>query len=112
MSVDRRRYIGSAAALAAAPLDTGCSGSEKVAAAGAATSCFVATSPLPESIRRRYFEDCKPIEVPESHLQEMAMADRLWLASKELTRDYLFAQDSLDRGGLLSRLYETGRGGA
>ena len=112
MSVDRRRFIGSAAALAAALPETGCSGSEKFPAAGAATSCFVATSPLLESIRRRYFEDCTPIEVAESPLQEVVMTDRLWLASEELTRDYLFAQDSLDRGGLLSRLYETGRGGA
>jgi NAD(P)-dependent dehydrogenase (short-subunit alcohol dehydrogenase family) len=80
--------------------------------AGAATTCFVATSPLLESTRGRYFEDCNAIEVPESHLQDMAMADRLWFASEELTRDYLFARESLDRGGLGSRLHETGKGGA
>ena len=112
MSVDRRRFIGSAAALAAAPLVTGCSGYEKIPVAGAATTCFVAASPLLESTRGRYFEDCNAIEVPDSHLQDMAMADRLWLASEELTRDYLFTRESRELGRLGNMLRETGRVGS
>jgi NAD(P)-dependent dehydrogenase (short-subunit alcohol dehydrogenase family) len=57
--------------------------------AGAATSCYVATSPLLGSTSGRYFEDCNAVEIPASHLQDMAMADRLWFLSEELTRDYL-----------------------
>ena len=64
--------------------------------AGAATSCFVATSPLLGSTSGRYFEDCNAIEVPDSHLQNMAMADRLWLASEEMTRDYLVKHERPD----------------
>jgi NAD(P)-dependent dehydrogenase (short-subunit alcohol dehydrogenase family) len=56
---------------------------------GAATSCYVATSPSLGSTSGRFFEDCNAIEVPDSHLQNMAMADRLWLVSEEMTRDYL-----------------------
>jgi NAD(P)-dependent dehydrogenase (short-subunit alcohol dehydrogenase family) len=64
--------------------------------AGAATSCFVATSPLLGSTSGRYFEDCNAIEVPDSHLQDMAMADRLWLASEEMSRDYLVKHERPD----------------
>ena len=64
--------------------------------AGAATSCFVATSPLLGSTSGRYFEDCNAIEVRDSHLQDMAMADRLWLASEEMTRDYLVKHERPD----------------
>jgi NAD(P)-dependent dehydrogenase (short-subunit alcohol dehydrogenase family) len=64
--------------------------------AGAATSCFVATSPLLGSTSGRYFEDCNAIEVPDSHLQDMAMADRLWLASQEMSRDYLVKHERPD----------------
>lgn len=55
---------------------------------GAATTCFVATSPSLGSTSGRYFEDCNAIEVLGSHLQAMGMADRLWLLSQELTADY------------------------
>ncbi len=64
--------------------------------AGAATSCFVATSPLLGSTSGRYFEDCNAIEVTDSHLQDMAMADRLWLLSEEMTRDYLVKHEVPD----------------
>ncbi len=64
--------------------------------AGAATSCYVATSPLLGSTSGRYFEDCNAVEVPGSHLQDMAMADRLWLVSEELTRDYLVKHERPD----------------
>ena len=55
---------------------------------GAATSCFVATSPSLGSTSGRYFEDCNAVEVPETNMQDMAMADRLWLLSEELTKPY------------------------
>jgi len=64
--------------------------------AGAATSCYVATSPLLGSTSGRYFEDCNAVEVPASHLQDMAMADRLWFLSEELTRDYLVKHERPD----------------
>jgi NAD(P)-dependent dehydrogenase (short-subunit alcohol dehydrogenase family) len=64
---------------------------------GAATSCFVATSPLLGSTSGRYFEDCTAVEVRESHLQDMAMADRLWLLSEDMTRDYLVTHEVPDR---------------
>ena len=55
---------------------------------GAATSCFVATSPSLGSTSGRYFEDCNAVDVPDTHMQNMEMADRLWLLSEELTRPY------------------------
>ena len=64
--------------------------------AGAATTCYVATSRLLGSTSGRYFEDCNAVEVPDSHLQDMAMADRLWFASEELTRDYLVKHEPPD----------------
>jgi WW domain-containing oxidoreductase len=57
---------------------------------GAATSCYVATSPLLGSTSGRYFEDCNAIDlIGDTHMQDMAMADRLWLLSEELTKDHL-----------------------
>ena len=64
--------------------------------AGAATSCYVATSPLLGSTSGRYFEDCNAIEVAGSRLQDTAMADRLWVVSEELTRDYLVTHERPD----------------
>ncbi|MDH4046616.1 MAG: SDR family oxidoreductase [Gammaproteobacteria bacterium] len=57
---------------------------------GAATSCFVATSPLLGSTSGQYFEDCNAVTVTGgSHMHDSEQASRLWLASEELTRDYL-----------------------
>jgi NAD(P)-dependent dehydrogenase (short-subunit alcohol dehydrogenase family) len=80
--------------------------------AGAATSCFVATSPLLGSTSGRYFEDCNAIEVRESHLQDMAMADRLWVVSEEMTRDYLVKHERPDWNEFENGLRKTGKGGA
>ena len=55
---------------------------------GAATTCFVATNPSLGSTSGRYFEDCNAVEVPGTHMQDMAMADRLWLLSEELTQPF------------------------
>ncbi len=77
--------------------------------AGAATSCFVATSPLLGSTSGRYFEDCNAIEVGNSHLQDMTMADRLWVVSEELTRDYLVKHERPDWNDFENGLRRTGK---
>ena len=63
---------------------------------GAATSCYVATNPALGSTSGRYFEDCTAVEVRDSHVQDMAMADRLWLLSEDMTRDYLVTHRTPD----------------
>jgi len=80
--------------------------------AGAATSCYVATSPLLGSTSGRYFEDCNAVEVPASHLQDMAMADRLWFLSEELTRDYLVKHERPDWDEFENGLRKRGGGGS
>ena len=55
---------------------------------GAATTCYVATSPQLAEVSGYYFADCKPLE-PSAHMQDEAMAARLWQVSEDLTRDYL-----------------------
>ena len=65
--------------------------------AGAATSCYVATSPLLKATSGKYFEDCNAVTiVGEGHLHDQAMAARLWSVSEELTRDYLVSHDGPD----------------
>lgn len=54
---------------------------------GAATSCYVATSPVLGAVSGEYFEDCNAITVAGSHLHDVAMADRLWERSEELLGD-------------------------
>lgn len=57
---------------------------------GAATSCFVATSPLLGSTSGQYFEDCNAVTVGgDNHMHDTDQASRLWQVSEELTRDYL-----------------------
>ncbi len=58
--------------------------------AGAATTCYVATAPALAQTTGHYFEDCNPV-VPEAgkHMDDRALAARLWTRSEELTREYL-----------------------
>jgi len=57
---------------------------------GAATSCYVATSPLLGSTSGAYFEDCNAVRVPgEHHIHDAAQAARLWQVSAALTAEYL-----------------------
>jgi WW domain-containing oxidoreductase len=57
---------------------------------GAATSCFVATSPLLGSASGRYFEDCNGVIVEGAHhLRDATMARRLWEVSEVQTRPWL-----------------------
>jgi NAD(P)-dependent dehydrogenase (short-subunit alcohol dehydrogenase family) len=49
---------------------------------GAATSCYVATSPVLGAVSGEYFEDCNAVRISDSHLHDEAMADRLWELSE------------------------------
>lgn len=64
---------------------------------GAATSCYVATSPALDSVSGQYFEDCNAVKFAEpSHMHDMAMAAKLMQISEELTADYLVEQEPRD----------------
>lgn len=54
---------------------------------GAATQCYVATSPALEGISGAYFEDCNPvvINVP-NHVFDAPMAAKLWQTALDMTR--------------------------
>ena len=57
---------------------------------GAATSCYVATSPPLGNISGEYFEDCNAVIVRgNNHMHDREQASRLWIVSEELTKDYL-----------------------
>jgi NAD(P)-dependent dehydrogenase (short-subunit alcohol dehydrogenase family) len=57
---------------------------------GAATTCYVATSPDLQTVSGAYFEDCHKV-VPGRHMRDDVMAAKLWSVSEELTRPYLAA---------------------
>lgn len=52
---------------------------------GAASTCYVATSPALAQTSGIYFEDCNPV-VPEAgkHMEDLAMAAKLWTTSEQL----------------------------
>jgi len=56
---------------------------------GAATTCYVATSPELVGVRGFYFADCNINEGETPYIHDDAMAAKLWKVSEELTRDYL-----------------------
>jgi len=57
---------------------------------GAATSCYVATSPLLGETSGQYFEDCNAVTVlGDNHMHDQEQATKLWEVSEALTRDYL-----------------------
>ena len=60
----------------------------KSVAAGAATTCYVATAPALEGVAGVYFKDCNPM-APHPNAKNDALADRLWQVSEDLTRPYL-----------------------
>lgn len=58
--------------------------------AGAATSCYVATAPALAGVSGYYFEDCNPVvPVAGKHMDDVALAGKLWVKSEELTAQYL-----------------------
>jgi len=63
---------------------------------GAATSCFVATSPLLGSTSGRFFEDCNAVRIVGSHIHDEEMAAHLWQISEDLTRDWLVTHTGPD----------------
>jgi len=67
---------------------------------GAATSCYVVTSPLLGSTSGRYFEDCNAVTVSGSFHDDVAMSDRLWDISETLTADFLVAHHRPERDEL------------
>ncbi len=68
---------------------------------GAATSCFVATSPLLGNISGEYFEDCNAVTVRgDNHMHDQEQASRLWQVSEELTRDYIVEHGQPDASEL------------
>ena len=57
---------------------------------GAATSCYVATAPALAQTRGLYFEDCNPVvPAPGKHMDDTALAARLWSVSEGLVKEYL-----------------------
>ena len=64
---------------------------------GAATSCYVATSPLLASTSGEFFEDCNAVVVTgEGHLHDTVMAAELWRVSEDLTREHLVSHSGPD----------------
>jgi NAD(P)-dependent dehydrogenase (short-subunit alcohol dehydrogenase family) len=55
---------------------------------GAATQVYVATYPALATVTGQYFRDCNPI-VPPGHLGDVAMAEKLWAVSEDLTGAWL-----------------------
>ena len=60
---------------------------------GAATTCYVATSPDLVGVRGYYFADCNVkysgADKTSPYLYDAEMASKLWAVSEELTGDYL-----------------------
>lgn len=71
-------------------------GGTKSVEQGAATSCYVATSPALGAVSGQYFEDCNAVRVHGSYLHNEAMAEELWQVSEDLTRDYLVTHTGPD----------------
>lgn len=79
----------------------------KTIAQGAATSCYVATSPLLGATSGQYFEDCNAVTViGAGHLHDADMAARLWQVSEDLTRDYLVTHRGADLNDFEKALQE------
>jgi NAD(P)-dependent dehydrogenase (short-subunit alcohol dehydrogenase family) len=55
---------------------------------GAATTCYVAASPIIADVRGQFFEDSNPI-VAGGFTEDREMAKRLWTVSEELTAGYI-----------------------
>jgi NAD(P)-dependent dehydrogenase (short-subunit alcohol dehydrogenase family) len=60
----------------------------KTVGQGAATTCYVATSPDLRGVSGEYFEDCHR-QTPGAAMRDSALAARLWTVSEQLTRPYL-----------------------
>ena len=56
---------------------------------GASTQVYVAADPRLADVSGYYFEDCNPVVPTGPHMQDDALALRLWEVSEELTAGYL-----------------------
>jgi WW domain-containing oxidoreductase len=56
---------------------------------GAATETYVASHPDLVGVNGFYFADCEVNDGETPHMQDDAMARKLWEVSENLTRDYL-----------------------
>lgn len=64
---------------------------------GAATTCYVATSPSLGAVSGEYFEDCNAVNVlGDNHIHDTEMAAQLWQVSAMLTKDYLVDYSNTD----------------
>lgn len=71
---------------------------------GAATSCYVATSPLLGSTSGAFFEDCNAIMLEGYQpMFDQEMASRLWLLSETLVGKYLVRHKRPDPGDMKMR---------
>jgi NAD(P)-dependent dehydrogenase (short-subunit alcohol dehydrogenase family) len=61
----------------------------KTAVQGASTQVYVAADPRLAGVSGYYFEDSNPVEPDGPHMQDDALALKLWQVSEELTADYL-----------------------
>lgn len=68
----------------------------KTIAEGAATSCFVATSPSLGATSGKYFEDCNAVTVIDSYHNDDAMADRLWELSEKMVGEHYITHERPD----------------
>lgn len=69
---------------------------------GAATSCYLATSPLLSNTSGAYFEDCNAVTVlGQNHLYDVPMAESLVQISEEITAEYLVDQKYPSKENLL-----------
>jgi WW domain-containing oxidoreductase len=69
----------------------------KSVAQGAATSCYVATSPLLAATSGEYFEDCNAVTVSGgAHMHDAVLAEELWRVSENLTREHLVTHTGPD----------------
>lgn len=55
---------------------------------GAATTCYVSTSPSLAKVSGQYFSDCNLL-IPKGYMRDDALAAKLWTVSEQLTRAYL-----------------------
>ncbi|MDX1516046.1 MAG: SDR family NAD(P)-dependent oxidoreductase [Woeseiaceae bacterium] len=56
---------------------------------GAATTCYVATSPQLDATSGEYFEDCNAVRVEDSLHHDAVLSDTLWQLSASLLAPYL-----------------------
>lgn len=68
---------------------------------GAATSCYVATSPLLGAVSGKYFEDCNAVTiVGNPHMESDALSEKLWAVSEELAGPHMDGIATPDQEGV------------